>query len=317
MRNVLITGGGSTVGTLFCRLALGRNAGNIRIIACDTAPFGLNLTSRNDDHYVQIPPYESADYVAAIVETCVRFDVDYFVPHMEAEAIHVLRDGRIPSNLNVPSPMAQLEVYESFREKSSFAALAAQCGVPAIQVMSRGQIRADATYVVKPNVGFGGHGIRIVDGKEAARLQENAPDNLIQELVNGPEFTVEVFSFDGQIRSVVRERRATRGGICSVARFRDIQVLHDYVAEIARTFQLPVMSNFQFIQRERTGQYLLSDVNLRVAAGTGLSQVAGWDGIGALVTIAVQEGDPWSHFPKAHPSGEAFRAYEDSFFTFT
>ena len=317
MRNVLITGAGSTVGTLFTRLALSRNDNNIRIIACDTSPFGLNLTSRYVHHYLEIPPYASSDYTEAIVEACDRYEVDYFVPHMEIEAIKVLRDGRLLSNRGVESPLAPLEVYERLREKSSVAELVVQCGIPAIATLSSGQIRAEGTYVLKPNVGFGGQGVRIVCGEEAVAHVEGAPDYIVQEQVSGPEFTVEVFSFNGRISSVVRERRATRGGICSVARFRDIPLLRDYVAEIARTFELPVMSNFQFIQCKRSGQYLLSDANLRLAAGTGLSQVAGWDGIGALVTIATQKGDPWSHFPPTNPSGDAFRAYADTFFPLT
>lgn len=314
MRNILITGAGSTVGTLFCRLVLSRDDDNIRITACDTTPFGLNLVSRYVDDYLQVPPYASSDYTSAIVEACSRFDIDYFIPHMEAEAIHVLRDGRLLSNPNIDSPMAPLEVYESLRKKSSVSELVSQRGVPVIESVSRDHVSPEKRYVVKPNIGYGGQRIRIVSGQEVGSHQDDSPDYIIQELVNGPEFTVEVFSFDGRISSVVRERRATRGGICSVARFRDIPLLRDYAAEIARAFELPLISNFQFIQDERSGEYLLSDANLRVAAGTGLSKVAGWDCLGALVTIAAQRGDPWSHFPELSPSGEAFRAYEDIFF---
>lgn len=314
MRTVLVTGAGSTAASLFCSLALGRGTANTRVIACDSTPHGLNVTSRFVRDYLQVPPYENPDYLPTIVEVCKRFDVNYFVPHTESEAVQVLRGTNALSALGIDSPVAPLEVYESLRQKSSVARLMSQCGIPTIQTLSQDQIVADKTYILKPNVGFGGQGVRFVSGKEAIACLESSSDVIIQEVVDGPEFTVEVFSFHGRISSVVRERRATRGGISSVARFSNVPLLHDYVAEIARKYELPILSNFQFMRVQQDGSLLLSDANLRVAAGTGLSRAAGWDGLGALVTIATDLGDPWTHFPKAHPSGDAFRRYEDVFF---
>ena len=314
MPSLLITGAGSTVGGLICRSITQAAFKHIQLVACDSNPRYSNLASHLANEYFQIPPYSDPDYASTVLDLCRSHQIDFILPHTEIEAQQLQPLTRDQQTKAVDSLLGTARTYSRFHTKSEASDTAESIGIPTPKCFAADELSETARYVIKPQLGFGSTGVEILSGRELQSRCPDPRDYIIQEHIDGPEFTVEVFSLNKRYAYIVRERRATRGGICTHGRFEDNYVLSEYVDRIISAYELPVLSNFQFMFRHSTNEFVLTDANLRVAAGTGLSLAAGWDGLGALLSHVGSSRDPWTHFPQRHPTGDSFRSFHDSFF---
>jgi hypothetical protein len=128
---------------------------------------------------------------------------------------------------------------------------------------------------VKPRMGFGSRGAKKMTVLEARELEN--PDELVfQELCDGPEVTVEIYSGLHHIDSICRERIEVKSGVCTKARVYKDDELHAIAASLCKQNDWPVASCLQFM-RGKNGNWLLTDVNLRIGAGSSMCSAVGWN----------------------------------------
>ncbi|HEY5803558.1 MAG TPA: ATP-grasp domain-containing protein [Lysobacter sp.] len=130
----------------------------------------------------------------------------------------------------------------------------------------------------KPRTGSGSRGIAMINS--AAELAALPLDEtyLIQELLPGPEYSVDVYvSQHGElIAAVPRERIRTDSGIAITSRTVHMPELMDAAANIALTVGVRYVANVQFKQAS-DGHYKLLEINPRFPGSLPLTVAAGVD----------------------------------------
>lgn len=183
---------------------------DLRIIACDAHP-EWSAACRLADKAIQVPRADDPGYIDVIEQICRDHGVGLIVPTIDPE-LQPLADARdrftaIGAHVSASDPL----LIAICRDKLMTAQYLAANGVPvphtvALEDLDRAAWSGPA--IVKPRGGSAGRAITRMDSID--ELPDEAADEpmIVQELLRGEEWTVNVY-FDGAggLRAVVPHRR--------------------------------------------------------------------------------------------------------------
>ena len=132
--------------------------------------------------------------------------------------------------------------------------------------------------IVKPRFGRGSVNVFTVQTEDHLRLFSNyVPDAIIQEFVEGTEFTVDVLcNFSGKVISVVpRERLVIRAGVSDKGITRKNKAVMDFAENVAVRLQIAGPANIQC--KCDGNRVTLIEVNPRFSGGIPLTLASGAD----------------------------------------
>ena len=119
------------------------------------------------------------------------------------------------------------------------------------------------------------------------------------------------FYYNGKIKSIARERIASKAGVCTKTLISYDRALEEIAVKFAEKAQLPLCFNLQFMKNLQN-DFVITDVNLRLAGGMSLSYAAGWDEVSALAHFMKGETEHvFDTFPDNIPNQYVVRAYTD------
>jgi carbamoyl-phosphate synthase large subunit len=287
----------------------GRRCELLRIIRADAASLGLackivatdmepewSAACQEADAYYRVPPATHNEFCEVTEAILTKEDCNLLVPTIdtELEAIARARDA-----LEERHPqLSVLSHAPSFvgicRDKGQTMSMLERIGVPVPKTYTKlGEVPASlqgATWpmIAKPTGGSSSKGIRLVRNEH--EFDEAIADDtlLVQDFIQGPEFTVNAYaSRGGSIAAVVPHRRiTTRGGEVE----KGIVEQHDWANEIALCLaeNMPGLRgpfNFQAVRRA-DGRCLVFEINARLGGGYPLAHRAG----AHFTKWAMQEG---------------------------
>jgi len=138
--------------------------------------------------------------------------------------------------------------------------------------------------IVKPRRGSGSRGIAQVDSADELVARDLGDDMLVQELLPGEEYSVDVLAdAQGSVRAAVpRVRQRVDSGV-SVAGYTLVDPeLERFAVTVVEALGLPFVANVQ-VRRDRSGRPALLEINPRVPGSLALTVAAGVD----MVRLAV------------------------------
>lgn len=261
------------------REALAKRGG--KLIAADASPYASGLTAA--DECVHLPPFEDEGFWEAALKVIRAKKIDAVIPVRDAElygwAARV-EENHIPARVLI-SPS---ETLKACFDKWELMNLAKKCGIPCPStrlVTKDGPQHPDAPLpaVVKPRRGAGSRGVFVARSKGMleALIEESGYDALVQEHLNGTEFTVDCYATaDGELRaSVVRKRISVVGGQSDIGQTVYDEEVAFLCRRLAANLKFRGAINIQFIRTPR-GPFLI-DVNPRFAGAVAISRAAGAD----------------------------------------
>jgi carbamoyl-phosphate synthase large subunit len=210
---VLISSAGRRVELIRCfrngSAALGID---LRVIGADLDP-RMSAACREADGAVQVPRCDRPGFIDALLGICMQDHVDLIVPTIDPEleplSAHAGRFREIGTEVAVSAPA----VVSIARDKQRTAHFLASHGLPAPRTASPQEVLAapDAwpwPLLVKPRAGSSSIGIRTVAAPAQLAELANSPDYIVQELLRGDEYTVNLF-FDraGRLCSAIPHLR--------------------------------------------------------------------------------------------------------------
>jgi carbamoyl-phosphate synthase large subunit len=279
--SVLLTSGGRRVALVrsFQRAVRDRWPGAQVIVADATE---LSSAWRVADQGVVVPRCDSADYVPALLEIVRRHRIRALVPLIDTELLVLARHREEFSRAGCEAVVSDPAVVEISRDKASTAAHFRELGFRAPATFPPAILsRPDAVefpVFLKPRAGsssIGAH--RIDDAGELKHDLGRAPDSIVQEMLTGKEYTIDVFS-DGTRRvrcAVPRLRIETRAGEISKGRTVKHPVLIDAAARLVNALGgcrgcVTLQCFF-----EEGQEPVFFEANLRFGGGYPLSDAAG------------------------------------------
>lgn len=287
--NILMTAGSRRVPLVHAfRNALRSTGIPGRVIVTDVNP--LSPAVHVADRAYRVPLATDAGYVPELLAICEAEGVRLVVPTIDDELplIGAAREqfrgiGAIVASSSEETALLCNDKYTTCRHLH-------EAGVPAAQTWLAAQLPAATALplFIKPRVGRGAvAAFPVRSPRELEFFTEYVQDAVIQEYLDGPEFTIDVLcDFDGHPLSIVpRERVVIRSGVMDRGRtVRDEKLTALAIAACdAIRFAGPI--NIQC--RMRDGQPKIFEINPRFSGGIPLTIQSGADFPRMLLRLVV------------------------------
>lgn len=247
-----------------------------RVIAADAAP-ELSAACHVADAFHKVPPIASAEYVGALLEICSKEDVALLIPTIDPELMPLAEHEPDFAASGIRLNIGSSEFVRIARDKQLTARRLGDLGIAIPRTLTADAVESELTFplIAKPVGGSSSIGITRYRSAMEYRANPPAPDCILQDLVEGPEYTVNVFcDAAGTFRAAVPHLRIeVRSGEVSKGRTER----RGDLAEIARKIAgLPGARGafcFQAILTERGP--VAFEINARFGGGYPLAHRAG------------------------------------------
>ena len=274
--NVLITSASRKVSLVRAfQEALARDGGGT-VIAADAGATAAALY--HADHGVCLPASADAAFAEQLRAVCERYDIGLIIPTRDAELPWLASHADELRAADIEVMIAPPATVELCQDKKLFGEFCRRNGFLTPRAWQR-PIRPETLaypVFVKPRRGRGGVGSRRIESADELRTALACDAELIvQECVDAPEFTIDLFAdFDGRVVSAVpRLRERTFGGESFVSRTVRNPRLMTQAIELATALGLVGHNTIQcFLHCD---QVLFIEVNPRYGGGAALGFAAG------------------------------------------
>lgn len=262
------------------------------------------------DKFYQSPASSDKEYYQFILKVCYDEQIDYILPSFDEDQILFFEGNPDLAAINVCSLGINSKLKDVYSSKKCMNYFLKKHNLPVPRLYTFDDINNDTLYFVKPINGVGSVGAHIMRGESIDYI--TAANNIIEEVCKEPEITLECFLYKGIIYSVARQRIAHKNGVCTKSKVYNDRYLTSIAQQLANIIPLPHIFNLQFM-RNVLGDYVITDVNLRTAAGMSISYAAGWDEISALANIMLnyRDEDILSNIQPVKREQYVMRAYTD------
>lgn len=280
--NVLISSAGRKVWLVRAfQEALG---GTGRVFAADTSPNAAALHVA--DGRIIVPPSDQAAFVPTLLEFCRANEVRLLIPTRDGELELFARHAPEFEAVGVRVVVSPPEAIQVCQDKRRFHHFCVEHGFGMPALLEAPTVD-DLPVFVRPRRGSGGAGARIV--RRPADLAELPDDIICSEVVDAPEFTIDVFMdrTGRSISAVPRHRVQVAAGESQVTRTVEDPELAGRATELCSALGIVGPATVQAFRRG--GQILFIEVNPRFGGASALSFAAGAPTPAWLVSEAAGE----------------------------
>ncbi len=287
------------------------------LVAADVTPAAAALHVADVAEIV--PPVRSAGYVDRLLEVVRRHAIRLVVPLTDLDLVALAAQAGRFAERGCTVMIGPESIVRACRDKIAFHKLVAGAGLPSIRTVSLAAFRAAPFFpcFVKPVGGSAAVGTARVDDERAlaAHVRTFGEALLVQEVVEGSEYTVDVFRRrDGVVVAVVpRQRLEIRAG--EVARGVTVNDPGLIGAALRLVDHLPGLWGAFNIQCRRPpgGEAYVFELNPRFGGGAPLSIAAGVN----LPRLLIDEvlGRPAEPCVGRFTDGLLMLRYDDAIFT--
>lgn len=285
----------------------------VRLISTDIDPLAP-AAHLMGERARMVPKFRDPQFVPAITDICTAEHVDLVLPLIDPD-IEVLAtdDGRIPGTDAVFGSVHRRNVSAVSDKLDTFRFMTGH-GVPTPQTWTPEEFTFDGTpVIIKPRNGSGGANVFVVHNRaELDFFTGYVPDPILQEMLPGPEVTVDVIiGRDRQLLGTAqRERIAVRGGEVS----KGVTVADPEIAALALKVAgvLDAEGPITVQGMWADDGFRVTEVNARMGGGLPLACAAGLDV--PMLLFGSWLGHPAPAEPLQAEPGVHLTRFDESFF---
>ena len=286
-----------------------------RVVAACVDPYAAGLYAAD---IALISPYATdVAFLPWLMDTCEEQGIDGVMSGVEAVltvlSSHAAEIERQTGSRCVVSPPAALEVGH---DKLETVRWLAQRGLPHPDSapaddhddLDRLVSACGFPLIAKPRVGKGSAGVAAVASADALRPFRGRADYILQQRLEGDEFTAATFSDrDGGLRGTACMRRSLAFGTTVHAEVGGFPAVRAAAGEIAATLRPVGPANMQM--RLHEGRPVCFEINVRFSGTAPIRAHFGFNDVEAALLHLVQ-GEPPRDLPDATP-GHAIRYWSE------
>jgi carbamoyl-phosphate synthase large subunit len=312
---VLITGTGGPSGISVMNALADQT---LDVFSADVDPYAAGLYLVDDDRRLIIPRGDADSYPGFVLGVCERLEIAVLIPTVDSELIP-LAEAR-PAFAAIGTELV-LAAEETLRMCLDKWALHLRCE-GAVRVPRSLLVDADfdpslpdLPVIVKPRVGSGSRGIRLVEDRDELERLGRDGTLLVQENLPGPEYSLDVLArTDGRVIAVVpRARLKVDSGIAVTGRTVHDEALQEIGRQVAERIGLTSVANVQ-VKGADDGEPALLEVNPRFPGTMPLTVASGINMPKLCVDDAL--GSPLPEGMLSFEDLAMVRCFEERFFDF-
>jgi carbamoyl-phosphate synthase large subunit len=263
-----------------------RPAGKVVVTDIDPSSPAVHLA----DRAYRVPISSDPGYVDALLDICAAEKIGLVVPTIDDE-LEILAHARARfAAAGAVLACSPGETAALCNDKYRTCSHLLAHGVEAARSWLPAELPTDAPDVlfVKPRVGRGGVGAHMIrNRRELEFFLDYVSDPVVQEFLEGPEFTIDMFcDWQGRPLSIVpRERVVVRSGVTDRGRTVRRADLEGLALRVAAAIPFAGAVNVQCRMRGDTP--VVFEINPRFSGGIPLTIAAGADFPAMLVQLAL------------------------------
>jgi carbamoyl-phosphate synthase large subunit len=259
-----------------------------RVIATDVNP--LSPAVHVTDRWYHVPLATAPDYLDAIAGICETERIGLVVPTIDDELEIFARAAGWFAKQGIRVAVSPEATSRICNDKLATCTELRAAGVRAAETWLPADVPASPRYplFIKPRFGRGGVGAHIVHArKDLDFFSDYVESPVVQEYLDGPEFTIDLFcDFNHRALAVVpRERVVVRAGVMDrgrTVRDRALITLAEHVASV-----MPFLGAVNIQCRVVNGEPVIFEINPRFSGGIPLTIAAGADFTRFLIDLTV------------------------------
>ena len=241
------------------------------------------------DHFFKVPPVKEPGYAEYMYRHLKENRIDVLIPLIPWEQGFFAPDRPEFAALGIRSMAAPDAADQILNHKANLYQFCLDHDIPVIRQYTEEELEPEKIYFCKPEMGFGAAGACKMTGQELTEklaLGELLSEEIViqdycEEDGEVREVTVEAFWDGKNLKTICRRRLESKSGVCTKAVICKLPETEQIIRKILAFVELPMVFNMQFVHFQ--GCWRIMDVNLRLAAGTGLSNAAGFQLIRAML----------------------------------
>ena len=310
MINILILSCGTNASYHFIKTIKEKFTDDFRIIGADINEQYLISSGFMLDKFYKVPYSDSPEYNSVILKICEDEKINVILPSFDNDQKLFNDSNDNLKKLGIISLGTPIETFDIYPDKSKMNSFLENNGFVLPKTYNNIP-KTEEKFIVKPKNGTGSTGVRVLSGNEINELKDRQ-NLIVQELCTKPEVTLECFYYNGRISTVARERIEAKSGVCTKAKIYYNKELENIAVKFAEKIKTPYYFNLQFMKNSED-KFVITDVNLKLAGGMGLSYSAGWDEVSGVAKILLGKSDEdiFTTMPKINGTKWAVRAYTD------
>lgn len=277
--NILLTGAG---GAAAISVWKSLHAAHTMFMA-DMDPCAAGLYLVPPSQRIILPPISAPDFEEAIFTVCHKNCIEILIPTIDAELILLAKRQDDYRDIGTKIPISPLAALELCRDKNRLLSHCANSVYsPKSWVLQSDTLsflkQHPLPLFAKPRVGAGSNGAQIIQDIKAFDLLPQDGSYLIQEMLNGEEYSVDTYtSQQGVVLAAVpRIRLKIDSGIAVASQTVHNSTLEAYAIDIAKKVGLMYVANIQFKANDQ-GEFKLLEINPRFPGTLPLTVAAGVD----------------------------------------
>ncbi len=276
--NILITSASRKIYIVEAFRKALESEGGGRVIAVDESPFAAALYFA-DDHYL-VPPSRESGFIEIMLSLCKSLSIGLLIPTRDEELALFSENRDRFYDIGTFVMVAVPETIGICQDKNSFINFCRKNEILTPKTYNPEELTKEVSFplFVRPRCGNGGkHAFRINSGDELDFILKKASRFLIQEFIEAPEYTVDLFAdFSGKVISVVpRERIRTFGGESFVSKTsRNDEIIAETI-KLSTKLNLIGHNTIQCFSDREEVKFI--EVNPRFGGGAHLGFEAGAD----------------------------------------
>lgn len=290
-----VTAGGTGSAWHIASIAKKYYAEKITLYISDINEAKLVASSALADFFFRVPPVKETGYAEHMYALLKENQIDVIIPLIPWEQRFFAPDLPTFASLGVKSLAPVSATDNILNHKENLYRFCLSHELPVIRQYDKGELEEEQIYFCKPAEGFGAMNACRMSGKEILERSRSGVFDwthmIVQEYCEEDkavrEVTVEAFWDHKKLRTICRRRLESKGGVCTKAAVMKLPEADDVIQKIVGLLEMPMVFNIQFVHHG--GCWKVMDVNLRLAAGTGLSNAAGFQLIRALLAALLGE----------------------------
>lgn len=279
MIRVLVTGMGGGVGQGIVKSLKLINDLDIYIVTADMSELASGLYG--GDYSYLVPAASDELYFDRIKQICIEQNIDFYFPGTDVELINCATySSELKDKFNVDIIISPVNVIEIADDKYKTVNFLKENDFSYPETFLPNEVdweQIKFPLIIKPRVGCRSIGVHFVNNiNEAKEAVNSLEDPIVQEYIEGSEYTCTAAIYNGVISDVLCLRRDLRSGDTFRAFPVKSEVIESYVRKIAVKIGILGSCNFQ-LRLTSSGEPKLFEINSRFSGTTPFCSYLGFN----------------------------------------